>query len=156
MSTLFGSKKTTRDEPRQIFNNRFSLMLTPEWQDQSIYFYQGPELEGQKIQLSVQPDNAAGNISAENYAERIWASLAGELQGARLLHKEPGQLRDETPTMSYVFQWCPQEKIELIQRFLIVVKNGTAWQLSCLLTPKNWKTQGRAVTEMMNSFLPDQ
>jgi len=149
-------RKQTEDRDRLLVNTRFSLALPADWQDQSVYRFEGPLEDGilHNIVVTVDPDPEPADL--DGFARVRMDLVEKELQGLRTLKKEPTTLAGGLPAFDFVYRWTPLEDREIYQRALYVVAGGMGYVLTSTFSKKTWKTLGPLVDGILRSFAPEE
>jgi len=135
-----------------LLNNKFTLKLPPEWDDKTVYSFDGPEEDGIKHHIIVTIENHVEVPDLERYADIRIRALEGELQGYHALKRGQINLYSQMPAYEVVYKWCPVENREVYQRFIYVLSRNTGYMLTATFSKKTWKTRGPEVDKILMSF----
>ena len=149
-------KKQSMLEPAtvRIVNGRFSLGVPPDWHDQSIYRYEGPDQDGVKHHINVVIDADVKSGDLLQYAELQLQALHTELRSFTLLKRGEMLLANGLPAYEFVYRWIPVQDKELIQQIYLVLADGRGYILTASFSPLTWSTLGPQVEQVLRSFTP--
>lgn len=151
---MFGSKRVREEKDAHIVNARFALTLSPGWQDQSVYRFEGPDEGGVKHHINVVIDADPKTDNLLQYAELHLSALQTELRSFTLLKRGEVALANGTPAYELVYRWIPMKDKELIQQIYLVLAGGQGYILTTSFAPATWNTLGPQVERMLRSFAP--
>ncbi|MBI3609834.1 MAG: DcrB-related protein [Nitrospirae bacterium] len=150
---LFNTEeKNQKPSEYTILNNRFMLKIPPEWEDKTVYAFEGPEEDGIKHIIIVTIQNNVDIPDLTRYAEMGIDAVAKELKGYHELKRGPLKLNNGLPVYEVVYKWCPVEKREVYQRVVYMLKKNTGYILTATFSKKTWKTKGPEVDKILMSF----
>ncbi|MBU0994964.1 MAG: DUF1795 domain-containing protein [Proteobacteria bacterium] len=156
---MFLKKKnpiTGKNSEATVLNNRFQMKFPEDWEDQSIYRYQGPEKDGIQHNIFVNIENNVEDVDIEDYAKKNIHALEKSLQGYQELKRGPVSLDSGVRSFELVYQWCPVENRKVYQRVVYILINQTGYILTATFSKKTWKTFGPGVDKILKSFsVPD-
>lgn len=135
-------------------NNRFTLTLPPDWQDQSVYHFEGPDAGGVIHHINVVIDADAKTDNLLQYAELHLQALQTELRSFTLLKRGEVRLANGTPAYELVYRWIPVKDKELIQQIYLVLAGDKGYILTTSFAPATWNTLGLQVEQVLRSFAP--
>jgi hypothetical protein len=134
--------------------NRFNLSLPESWEDQSVYFFKGPEDSGVQHTLTLVVDKTAGESVLADFArERIDKELS-TIQGAEILKEEEKQLPNGNPAYEVVLKWIPVDDKIIFRKEVFLILNGVGYSFAANFSKKTIKTIGVEVDQIINSFAP--
>lgn len=136
------------------FGVPFLIKLPPDWEDQTIYTYMGPEDSGIQHLLTLVIDKYAGKTELADYVREKRDLTLNTMPGMEVLKEEQKILDSGFPAIETVFKWIPSDDniIYRKQVFLIVDKIG--YIFSANFSKKTIKTIGTEVDRIINSFNP--
>ena len=152
MFTKNKNKKAPLPGGTILLNKLFEMKLPPDWTDQSIYRFEGPEEDGirHNIYLNIEHNVESGDII--EYAQKNMNAVAQELQGYEELKQGQVTLTNGIPAFEVVYKWCPVEDREVYQRVVYVLIRHTGYILTASFSKKSWKMFGPVVDEILMSF----
>ena len=128
------------------------MKFPPDWQDHSIYRFEGPEDDGIKHNIYVTIENDIDLSSLEEYAEINIKAVEKELQGYHELKSGPISMNNRIPAVEVVYKWCPAEDREVYQRVIYLLIDNNGYILTATFSKKTWKTIGHEVDKILRSF----
>lgn len=146
------SKGKQPGEWKMVLNHRFRIDLPPEWQETTIYTFQGPEENGVRHQILVTVETPPEPDDLEGYAALRIRTLTSALQAYQELKRGPIQLANGLPAYELVCRWAPLEDRTVYQRILYVIAGGNGYSLVATFSKKSWKTYGLQVDRILKSF----
>jgi hypothetical protein len=144
-------KKKTPAE-RTVVNNRFSFKLPPEWKENTVYSYEGPEEDGIKHNILINIEHNIGMSDLEKYAAIQINGIENELQGYFELKREETKLDRGLSAYELVFKWYPVENVEIYQKIFYVLSNNTGYCITATFSKKTFKMMGAEVDKILKSF----
>lgn len=145
-------EKTQRPEEYTIINNRFMLKIPQDWQDNTVYSFEGPEEDGIKHNIIVTIENNVEIPELERYAEMRIDAVANELKGYNELKRGLIKLNNRIPAYEVVYKWCPVDNRVIFQRVIYILHNSTGYTLTATFSKKSWKTKGPEIDKILKSF----
>lgn len=133
-------------------NNKFQIALPKGWIDQTVYRYEGPEMDGVKHHINVSIDSDVKGLSLVEYAQVQIQMVASSLNGYCVLKQGTIRLYNQVPAYENVYRWTPIEGQYIYQRSLYIFNDNLAYTLLASFTKHSWKTQGATIDMMMKSF----
>ena len=146
--------KSVQQFSKAYRGNSFTIGITEEWQDKTVYILAGPVSDGIQHNITIIVDPEVQVDSLEQYAELQTATVEQELKGCHLLLKDDKQLHSGIPAKRAIFKWYPSEEVRVYQEQLYVLHNTFGYTLTATFTKKTRKTLGPQVERMMLSFQP--
>lgn len=137
---------------KTVINNRFTLKIPTDWQDKSIYSFEGPEEDGIRHNIFVSIENDVNILDLERYAESNIQAIEEGLQGYQELKRGPVSLASGNPAYELVYRWSPAENRELYQQAIYVLYDNTGYTLTATFSKKTWKMLGTEVKKILLSF----
>lgn len=135
-----------------VLNNKFSLQIPPDWKDQTIYRFEGPEDDGINHNILVTIENQVEIPDLQRYADMQIKTVENELQGYHELKRGQIVLNNQIPAYELVYKWCPTKDREIYQRAIYILHNGTGYILTATFSKKTWKIRGTEVDKILKSF----
>ncbi len=137
---------------RHLLNNRFGLDLPADWDDQSVYRFQGPMEDGTLHHITVTIEHGVDAQDVAAFARRQIKALENEMQGYHELKSGPIELADHRPAYDLVFKWCPIPDREIYQRMVWTLGEKSAYLLTASFSKKTWKLWADRVDRIIRSF----
>ncbi len=145
-------EKTQRPEEYTVLNNRFSIKIPLEWQDNTVYSFEGPEEDGVRHNIIVSIENNVEMPDLNTYAEMRIDAVANELKGYNELKRGLIELNNHKPAYEVIYKWCPVENRVIYQRVVYILQNSTGLILTASFSKKTWKTKGPEIDKILKSF----
>ena len=136
----------------RLAHKRFMLDLPADWADRSVYRFEGPLEDGIQQHIAVTIAHDLDITDLEAYAGLQIKALEKELQGYHELKRGPLALGNGLAAFELVYQWCPAETVQLLQRQVWALRNRTGYTLVATFSPNTWKTLGAQVDRIIRSF----
>lgn len=137
---------------QRLLDNRFDIDLPSEWEDQTVYRFQGPLEDGtlHHITVTIEHDVDAQDVAA--FARRQIKALETEMQGYHELKSGPMELADRRAAYDLVFKWYPIPDREIYQRMVWTLGENSAYLLTASFSKKTWKMLADRVDRIIRSF----
>jgi len=135
-----------------ILNNRFSVKVSPVWQDHSHYRFDESDESGNKHEIVVSIEHNIEVPTLKQYAELNIMALAKVIPGYQELKRGQFLLDSGVPAFDLVYKWIPLNDVKYYQRVVYIRINKTGYVLSARFTKKTWKIRGGEVDKMLKSF----
>jgi hypothetical protein len=135
-----------------VLNNKFSLQIPPDWKDQTVYRFEGPEEDGIKHNILVTIENQLEISDLQRYADMQIKAVETELQGYHELKRGQIVLNNQLPAYELVYKWCPLKDREVYQRVIYILHNETGYTLTATFSKRTWKIRGTQIDKILKSF----
>ncbi len=133
-------------------NNRFHISLPEDWVDQSVYMFNGPEVNGFQHNLTLVIDTALQDYDLESFArERIDTQLTAT-PGMELLKEEAKTLPSGTEAYEAVIKWIPVDGTIIFQKRVYLIVDEVGYSFTANFTKQTIKTIGLQVDQIIDSF----
>ena len=132
----------------------FALSFPDLWKDETMYSFKGPEDSGIQHGLLVTIDREPDTADLARYARECIYALESTLAGAEFLKQEEKELSSGYPAYEAVYKWVPSEGKVLWQKQVWIMAEGTVYNFTASFSKKTFKTIGREVDEIIDSFAP--
>jgi len=132
----------------------FHITLPPNWIDQTVYTYKGPDEGGVQHNLVVMVDNEPGTGDLQYYAQQRMQAMQDTLQGFELLAENDRKLGSGLMAHEAVFKWVPSEGKVIFQKQVYVIAGDKAYNFTASFSKQTLKTTGADVDAMIDSFIP--
>jgi len=144
-----------QDIQSELFrSNKFTIEKPDGWRDKTIYTITGP-LENSiqhNVIITVEENSPFENLL--DYVDWHIHTLERELQGCRLLRKDKILLENNLPAYEAVFSWYPANELEIFQKQVFILCDGTGYKITASFTKASRETLGPKVEQMILSFDP--
>ena len=134
-------------------NNLFQVSLPPNWEDQTVHVFMGPDDSGIQHMLTLSIDPSAEGELAAYADERVDATLA-TLQNAEVLKEEQITLANGSEAYEVVLKWVPTDDSIIFRKQVYVILKGKGYCFAANFSKKTIKTIGVEVDRIINSLVP--
>lgn len=135
-------------------SNIFQLNLPRGWEDQTVYFFRGPEEDGREHNLMLMIDRYLQYEDITAFAHDKIRPIMDALQGVESIKDEEITLDGGNPAFEYVYKWIPCEGYVAFQKYVFVFNNGMGFTFSIGFSKKSLKLLGSQVNDIIESLLP--
>jgi len=150
---LFGKKPKPQPSTRKpIEDSRFSMNMSSEWIDKSIYSIEGPEDDGIKHNIRVNIEDNVEVLDVATIARDEIMGLANALDAFQELYQGPVRLNGSLPAYEFLYKCMPVEKREVYQRMMFVLAKQSLFTLTVSFSEKTFKRFGPQVDSIYKSF----
>ncbi len=136
------------------FENRFKIELPTGWEDQTVYHFRGPDLDGipHLVTLTVARQLRDENIT--RFAQERIDPIVQNLQGLEVLKSEETTVENGNPAYEFVYRWIPGEGVRFFQKHVFVISDGMGFSFSGSFSKKTFKMLGQQLKELIEGVLP--
>ncbi len=135
-----------------LVNRHFSLQVTDDWKDGTVYRFVGPEDAGVGDNITVTVDHEPAPPGLVDYADAAIRALGNTLRGYQELKRGEWMLDDQRPAYELVYRWQPMDKVSQYRQVVYVIANQTAYTITATHTKKTWKMRGTEISKLIRSF----
>lgn len=132
----------------------FQIKLPPDWEDQTIYTYMGPEDSGVQHLLTLVVDKSAGKTELADYVRERRDLTLNTMPGMEMLKEEQKTLDSGFPAVEIVFKWIPSDESIIYRKQVFLIVDEIGYIFSANFSKKTIKTIGTEVDRIINSFNP--
>jgi hypothetical protein len=132
----------------------FQIKLPPDWEDQTIYTYMGPEDSGVQHLLTLVVDKSAGKTELADYVRERRDLTLNTMPGMEMLKEEQKTLDSGFPAVEIVFKWVPSDESIIYRKQVFLIVDEIGYIFSANFSKKTIKTIGTEVDRIINSFNP--
>ena len=133
---------------------RFRFKLPTGWEDQTVYHFKGPDIDGQSHTLMLTIVRNLADDDIESFARDRINPIIENLQGLEVLKDEETTVEGCFPSHEFACRWIPGEGLQLFQRYVFVVAHGMGFTFSATFSKKSHKLLGEQMTDVIESVLP--
>ena len=134
--------------------NRFELELPEEWEDQTMYIYKGPEINGFQHDLMLVIDDVLESDNLKDFARERIDVLMNSMQNMEILKEEEKTLENGYKAYEAVIKWIPVDDKIIFQKRVYMIIEGIGYTFSANLTKMTMKTIGLQINKIIESFNP--
>jgi hypothetical protein len=139
----------------EIFEcNSFTIEKPEGWKGKTIYTITGPVENGIQHNVIITVEENSPFNSLLDYADWHIHTLERELKDCRLLKKDKISLANGISAYEAIFSWYPTSDLEIIQRQIFILADGTGFKLTASFTQETLDSLGPKVEMMIRSFNP--
>jgi len=132
----------------------FKIDLPTGWEDQTVYHFAGPEIEGRPHTIILTVDRHVQDNDITRFAQDRIEPIVENLQGLEVLKSEEITIENGNPAYEFVYRWIPGEGIKLYQKYIFVIMDGMGFSFSGSFSKKSLKMLGGQMKEIVESLLP--
>jgi len=134
--------------------NRFRFELPKGWEDQTVYSFNGPDIDGQPHTLTLTVARRLVDDDVEPFARDRINPIVDNLQGLEVLKDEATTVEGCFPSHEFACRWIPGEGVQLYQRYIFVIAYGMGFTFSATFSKKSHKLLGEQMKDVIESVLP--
>lgn len=135
-------------------DERFSFDLPQGWQDQTVYHFRGPEIDGQEHLLTLVLDRDLQETDVVRFAVARTQPAIEALQGVEVLKDEETTVPGCFPTYEFVYRWMPQDGIKIFRKYIFVLRGSRGYSFEIEFSKNSYKLLGAQVKKIIESLLP--
>jgi hypothetical protein len=135
-------------------DSRFHFELLSGWMDQTVYVFQGPNMEGIDHSIMLTIDRNLQHDDIENMAYEKTAPIEESLDGIEVLKNEEITIEDGNPAWDFVYRWIPADNMKFFCKYVFVMKDGMGFTFFGKFTKQTLKTLGAQMKQIIESLLP--
>jgi hypothetical protein len=136
------------------YENPFKLNLPKGWDDQTVYHFKGPDIDGQSHTLMLTIARRLADEDIEPFARDRINPIVENLQGLEVLKDEETTVEGCFPSHEFACRWIPGEGVQMIQRYVFVIAHGMGFTFSSTFSKKSHKLLGEQMKDVIESVLP--
>ena len=134
--------------------NSFTVELPDDWEDHSIYIFNGPEIGGLRHDLRLVVEPEVYEDTLDEFARDRIDIVLESMQGMEVLKEEQKTLPNGTPAYESVIKWVPVDDRVIFQKRVYLLIGRTGYTFSANFTKQTMKTVGLQVNRIIESFKP--
>jgi hypothetical protein len=134
---------------------RFQLDLPPDWIDETVYTYKGPDDSGVQHNLVLMVDSESKPDDITAYAKERIRTLEQTLGGFELLSERPRKLKSGFDAYEAIYKWIPTEGKIIFQKQVYLIAYSVTYNFTASFSKKTLQTIGVDVDAMIDSFKPE-
>jgi len=132
----------------------FRINLPTGWEDQTVYYFRGPVIDGHPHTVTLTLDRGLLDNSIDHFSQDRINPIVDNLQGLEVLKQEEVTLEGGHPVFEFVYRWIPGEGVKLYQKYVFVIKDSIGFSFCCSFSKKSFKMLGGQMKEMVEALLP--
>jgi hypothetical protein len=134
--------------------SRFEIALPTGWEDQTVYHFRGPDIDGTPHLIILTIDRHLQDDRIAVFAQDRMDPIEASLQGLEVLKKEEVTIEGGNPVFEFVYRWIPGEGIRMFQKYVFVTKDDMGFSFCGSFSKKSLKMLGGQMKELVDSLLP--
>ena len=134
--------------------DRFRFDLPTGWEDQTVYHFRGPDIDGQSHTMTLTIARRLIDDDIAAFARDRIDPIVENLQGLEVLKQEEVTLEGGHPVFEFVYRWIPGEGVKLYQEYVFVIMDGIGFSFCCSFSKKSFKMLGNQMKDMVEALLP--
>lgn len=134
--------------------NPFKLDLPTGWEDQTVYHFNGPNIDGQPHTLMLTIARRLVDSDVESFARDRINPIVDNLQGLEVLKDEETTVEGCYPSYDFAYRWIPGEGVSMYHRYIFVLANGMGFSFSASFSKKSFKMLSGQMKDVIESLLP--
>ncbi len=134
--------------------NQFNITLPSGWEDQTVYYFRGPEVDGQEHQLMMIVDRHLQTGDIKEFAAQRTRPIVEALEGVEVLKDEETTLPGCYPTYEFVYRWIPAEGLKYFKKHVFVFHGKFGFSFEIEFTKKSYKLLGGQIKKVIEDLLP--
>jgi len=131
----------------------FNIKLPRGWQDQTSYYFRGPEIDGEVHEMHLNVDRFLQDSDIRRFAEEKTDPIKS-MQGLEVLKDEEVTLEGGNPVYEFVYKWIPADGIVEINKYVFVISDDMGFMFSARFSRKSYKMLGGQMKEIVERMLP--
>jgi len=134
--------------------NPFKFDLPTGWDDQTVYHFKGPDIDGQSCILTLTIARQLTADDIETFARDRINPIVENLQGLEVLKDEETTVEGCHPSHDFAYRWIPGEGVGMYDRYIFVLANGMGFSFSASFSKKSFKILSGQMKDVIESLLP--
>jgi hypothetical protein len=134
--------------------NRFQFDLPAGWEDQTVYFFRGPVIDGQEQRLMLTIDRHLQQDTIADFALQRTRPITSSLQGIEVLKDEDTTVAGCYPSWEFVYRWIPSDEAKTYKKHVFVLRGGYGFSFEMEFSKKAHKLIGDQVKKVIENLLP--
>ena len=131
---------------------RFGLDLPKDWQDQTVYYFVGPEVKGVPHLLTVMLDRKPTEKDLESFARKRIEIQIEATSGAEVLKDEALTLPSGKEAHELVCRWIPSDDNIIFKKTVYLIHEGIGYTFAIDFSKQSLKTIGLEVMAIIDSL----
>lgn len=133
---------------------KFHIELPKGWEDQTVYYFRGPEIDGQESKLVMTIDRNPQQREIAGFASRWKRPILEGLQGVEVLKDEETTLPGCYPTYEFMYRWIPVDGMKVYKKHFFVLHGRHGYSFEIGFSKKSYKMLGGQVKKVIDDLLP--
>ena len=129
-------------------------MPLSDWMDQTIYTFEGPEIDGVKHRVILTIDRALENSDIERYARKKRAQIMTAMQGGEVLKSQQATIDGGNPVFDFVVKWTPAREAQRFRKYVFVIYDNRGFVFCIDFKRETYKLLNDQLKRLIEGFLP--
>ncbi|MCD6379011.1 DcrB-related protein [bacterium] len=132
----------------------FNIKLPKGWQDQTSYYFKGPEIDGFGHEILLNVDRFLQHDDIKIFAREKIDPIVQTMQGIDVLKDEEVTIEEGNPAYEFVYKWIPADEIVEIHKYIFVIMDEMGFMFNIRCNRKSYKMLGSQVKKIVEGLLP--
>ncbi len=132
----------------------FKINLPAGWEDQTVYYFGGPNIDGQAHTITLTLARKLLDDSIDRFAQDRIDPIVDNLQGLEVLKQEEVTIEGGYPAFEFAYRWIPGEGVKLYQKYVFVIRDNIGFSFCCSFSKKSFKMLGGQMKELVENVIP--
>lgn len=134
--------------------NRFQFDLPSGWEDQTVYFFRGPVIDGKEHRLMLTIDRHLQQGDVAEFALQRTRPITDALRGVEVLKNEDTTVAGCYPSWEFVYRWIPSDETKIFKKHVFVLRGGYGFSFEIEFSKMSHKMLGDQVKKVIERLLP--
>ena len=134
--------------------NRFQFDLPAGWEDQTVYYFRGPTIEGKEHRLIMTIDRHLQQDRVADFAQQRTRLITSAMQGIEVLKDEDTSLPGCYPSWEFAYRWIPSNDVKILKQHIFVLRGGYGFSFEIEYSKMSHKMLGEQVRKLIEALLP--
>ena len=132
----------------------FNIELPDGWEDQTSYYFRGPEIEDFPHEIIVNVDRHIQTDDIDEYSRDRISPIVQSMNGIEVLKDQEITKAGGNPAYEFIFKWMPSDDIREIHNYLFVIKEQLGFMILIRFSRKSYKMLRNQFKEIVEEILP--
>lgn len=132
----------------------FTLDLPRGWEDQTVFIFATPEIDGRRSQMMMVLDRHLRTDSIDEFTRERTVPIVGSLQGLEILKHEEITLEGGNPAWEFIYKWAIADDASIYQMYVFVIAEKVGFTFSVQLTKKSYQLLGPQIRDIIDELVP--
>jgi hypothetical protein len=134
--------------------DQFRFDLPDGWQDQTVFHFRGPVIDGEEHLLTLVIDRSLRQADVREFARPRTQPVLQALQGVEVLKDEETTVPGCYPSYEFVYRWMPAEGVKIFKKQILVLRESSGYSFDIAFSKKSYKLLCEQVKKVIESLLP--
>ncbi|MCK4574614.1 MAG: DcrB-related protein [candidate division Zixibacteria bacterium] len=132
----------------------FDIHLPSGWEDQTVYHFKGPEIDGRAHMLRLVVDRNLWHDNMASFVKDKRELLLETQQGIEVLKDQEVTIHNGNPVHELVYKWMIGEEKTAFCKYIFVMKDEMGFTFFTEFSKKSYKLLTGQVREIVENLLP--